>query len=200
MTSVPRVPRVPRFLGFLGRTSAAAEEPRHRGTRGTGRAGGRGYSLIEIVVVMAIFGIFLYIVVMLTAEMKRNEKKWPVNFMTHPDVSAVIARLRRDVEDAKAFPVNFNSYTQDQKTLIIYTILQTGFAETVVYDFNTAGEVHRLSFTATQQTSEWVAHGVPTFHYDRDNNVNGEPAVHISAVDSNNKLAIDQIIVPRPHD
>lgn len=156
--------------------------------------------MIEIVVVLAIFGIFLYIVVMLTAEMKRNEKKWPVNFMTHPDVSSVIARIRRDAEDAKSFPPNFNTYTADAKTMIVYTHLPSGFAETVVYDFNTPGEVHRFEFTGPQQTSEWVAHGVPTFRWDRDTQINGEPATHITAEDANHRLAIDQYIVSRPHD
>lgn len=158
----------------------------------------RGYSLIEITVTLAIFGIFLYIIVMLTAEMRRNEKKWPVDFMTHPDVSAVVARLRRDIEDTRYFPQQIGTYTPSAQVLLLYTHMESGFGATVVYDFTTAGEVHRIEFTGPQPTMQWVAHGVPTFRAELAD-VSGEDAVHITATDSNGRLAIDQTIVPRAH-
>src|SRR5437879_97126 len=63
----------------------------------------RGYSLMEITVVLAVFGIFLYIVVSLTAEMRRQEKRYPVNFLTNPEVNSVLTRMRRDVYDTKLY-------------------------------------------------------------------------------------------------
>ena len=60
----------------------------------------RGYTLLELVIAMAIFGIFLMILTVLTAEMRNYEKKLPINFMKHPQVSAVVSRLRKDVLDA----------------------------------------------------------------------------------------------------
>lgn len=159
----------------------------------------RGFTMIEIVVTLALFGLFLYIIVMLTAEMKRNEAKWPVNFMTHPEVGSVVARMRRDIEDTKYFPSNVGTYQQTPQTLLLYTLLPSGFGKSIVYDCTTPGEVHRREFTGTQQTEEWVANGVPAFTFADVTMDNGQDAVHITAVDSHGKIAIDQVIVPRPH-
>jgi len=159
----------------------------------------RGYSLLEIVVTLAVFGIFLWIVVVLTAEMRANEKRYPINYMAHPEVSAVMARLRRDIFDTTFYPQNFQGYEQSPQTLLLYTIDQSGFGKTVIYDFRTHGEVHRKEYNATQLTGEWVAHGVPDFHFDDFTLDTGQVAARITARDEQNRLAIDEIFVPRPH-
>ena len=160
----------------------------------------RGYSMMEIVVVMALFGMFLFILVTLTSEMRRNEKKWPVNFFSHPDVGAVMARLRRDVLDSTSFPDSIDKYTQSPTTLIVYTINADGTAETVAWDFSVPGEVHRLAYKATLKSSEWKALEVPIFVSSLEPlESRDEQAVHIRAIDKDGKLAIDEIFVPRPH-
>jgi prepilin-type N-terminal cleavage/methylation domain-containing protein len=158
----------------------------------------RGFSLLEISVVLALFGVFLFIIVTLTAEMRRNEKRWPVNFMVHPDVGAVLARLRRDVYDSKFFPDSWQSYTNDPQTPIIYTILPNS-AETVVWDFRTPGQVTRHSWIANLPQPDWVAHGTPQFTAEPYDAPNGQSGLHVTAVDEKGKLAIDQILIPRPH-
>ena len=91
----------------------------------------RGYTMMEIVVTLAVFGVFLFIIVTLTAEMRRNEKKWPVNFFAHPEVGSVLARMRRDIYDSTARPDNFETYNSSPMTLIVYTINDDGTAETL---------------------------------------------------------------------
>ncbi len=56
------------------------------------RHGQRGYTLMEISVVLALFGVFLFIIVTLTAEMRRQEKKYPVDLLSNPQVDTVLAR------------------------------------------------------------------------------------------------------------
>jgi prepilin-type N-terminal cleavage/methylation domain-containing protein len=158
-----------------------------------------GFTLMEVVVTLAVFSIFLLIIVTVTAEMRRQEKKYPVNFMAHPEVGSVMARLRKDVLDAKYYPAEFQGYSQSQQTLLVYTLRQTGFGETVVYDFRTRGEVHRKAFNATQLSSDWMARGVPNFRVDAFTLGNGQDGVRITARDEQNRLAIDTILVPRPH-
>lgn len=155
-----------------------------------------GYTLLEIVVTMALFGVFLFILVTLTSEMRRNEKKWPVNFFSHPDVGSALARMRRDIEDSTALPDNFGAYTRSPMTLITYTINQDGTAETVVWDFSKPTEVHRKAFKATLLTSEWMARDVPIFVCAQETTLSG---VRITAIDKEGKLAIDEVFVPRPH-
>ena len=159
----------------------------------------RGYSLMEVVVTLAVFGTFLWIIVILTAEMRANEKRYPINYMAHPEVSGVMARMRRDIFDTTFYPGEFQGYSQTHQTLLLYTIDQTGFGKTVVYDFRTRGEVHRKEFNATQLTGEWVARGVPDFRFDYLDLENGQVAARITARDEQNRLAIDEIFVPRPH-
>ncbi len=160
----------------------------------------RGYTLLEIVITLGVFGIFLWIVVVMTAEMRANEKRYPINYMAHPEVSAVMARLRRDIFDTTYYPPAFQGYERGPQTLLLYTIDQSGFGKTVIYDVRTHGEVHRKEFNATQLTGEWVAHGVPDFAFDFFKLDTGQVAARITARDEQNRLAIDEIFVPRPHD
>jgi prepilin-type N-terminal cleavage/methylation domain-containing protein len=158
----------------------------------------RGYTLMEIVVTLALFGVFLFIIVTITAEMRRNEKKWPVNFFAHPEVGSVLARIRRDVYDSTSLPGNFETFTASPQTLIVYTINNDGTGETVVWEFTTDGEVHRKAFKATLLSSVWTARGLPPFTKIPET-ISGRDAVRIQAMDQEKKLAIDEIIVPRPH-
>lgn len=160
----------------------------------------RGFTLMEVVFTIAIFGVFLMILVSLTLNMRKNEEKYPVNFMVHPEVSSVMARLRKDVFDTKYYPAEFQGYSQSKKTLVLYTLRTSGFAETVIYDFRTNGEVRRKAFNATALASEWVARGVPNFEIGDYQVLTGQDAVRIRAYDNNGKLAIDEIFLPRPHD
>ncbi len=159
----------------------------------------RGFTLLEVVVTTALFAVFLFIIVTLTSEMRRNEKKWPVDFFSNPEVGSVLARIRRDINDSISLPDNFQTYTRSPMTLIAYTINQDGTAQTVVWDFSTPGEVHRKAFTATLLSSEWMARGVPIFTCTQDPMPSGQDAVRIQAIDKEGKLAIDEIFVPRPH-
>lgn len=162
------------------------------------RAG--GYTLMEVVVTLAVFGMLLLIVTILTAEMRANEKRYPVNFLAHPEVGSVMARMRKDIFDTKYYPSAWQGYEQTPRTLILYTLRQTGFAETVVYDFRAPSEVHRKVYNATEMTGDWVARGVPDFRISTFTLNTGQDAVRVTATDSQNRLAIDQIFVPRPHD
>lgn len=160
----------------------------------------RGYSLMEVVVVMALFGVFLFIMVTLTAEMRRNEKKWPINFLARPEVGSILARVRHDILDSTSFPDTIDKYSQSPTTLILYTINQDGTAETVVWDFNQPGEIHRLAFKATLLSSDWKALEEPVFISSLEPMESGnEQQVHIRAIDKEGKIAIDEIFVPRPH-
>jgi len=159
----------------------------------------RGYTMLEIVITMALFGVFLFIIVTMTAEMRRNEKKWPVNFFAHPEVGSVLARMRRDIYDSTVRPESFETFSASSLTLIVYTINNDGTAETVVWDFTTPGEVHRKAFKATLLSSEWMAAGLPLFSATMQPMPSGQDAIRIQATDKENKLAIDELIVPRPH-
>ena len=163
----------------------------------------RGYTLLEVVVALSIFGVFLLICTQLTREMTGYEKKLPVTFLVHPQVSAVISRMRKDVLDATApyYPAGYESYTQGSKTLILYTLRPTGFAETVVWDFSTPGEVHRRSYNVGVMSSEWIARGLPAEFLVQDFPIDGHPdSVRIVAHDNHGLIAIDQIFQPRPHE
>jgi hypothetical protein len=149
---------------------------------------------------MVLFGVFLFIIVTLTAEMRRNEKKWPINFFTHPEVGSVLARIRRDVYDSTSMPDTYATYTASSTMLILYTTsVDRSSAETVVWDFSKTGEVHRKAFRATVLSSEWMARGVPEFQQTQQPMPNDQIGVHIQAIDKGGKLAIDEIFVPRPH-
>ena len=155
---------------------------------------------------MAIFGVFLMIVGTLTMEMRGQEKRYPVNFMQHPQVVAVLSRMRRDVQDAfgsNPYPGSTEDgrYVQSPKILIVQTIVGGG-AQVVVWDFSKRGEVHRISYNVGV-TTEWVARGLPPdFGASIDAiETPGHPfGVRITAADSRHRLTIDQYLQPRAHE
>lgn len=162
----------------------------------------RGFTMLEIAVVLAIFGAFLWIIVVLTADMRTWQKRMPVSFMTHPQIVSVVSRLRKDVQDAASpyYLQDYATYTMSPKMLIVYTLQSRGTGETVVWDFTTSGEVTRRAFTdISGATSTWTAKGTPTFAVTSFPIAGHPDPVRIQAYDEKGKLAIDQIFEPRPH-
>ncbi|HEX6178301.1 MAG TPA: prepilin-type N-terminal cleavage/methylation domain-containing protein [Thermoanaerobaculia bacterium] len=162
-----------------------------------------GFTLLETVMTLVIFGVFIFILVNLTAEMRGYDKRYPVNFMKHPQVIAVLSRMRKDVFDAfgaDPYPSSYATYTQSDKTLIVYSVQETGFTQTVVWDFSTPGEAHRKAYSVGGVVSDWVARGLPAqFTVDTYEIPNRPYAVRLKAVDQAGRLAIDQIFQPRAH-
>jgi hypothetical protein len=155
--------------------------------------------MLEMVIAIAVFGVLIWILVTLEGEMFRNERRFPVNYMTHPEVMAVLARLRKDVVDSYGYPASYDKYQQGPHCLILSVIQPTGFSETVVWDFSVPTRIRRLSFNVGQVSSDWLARGVPQFAIDNYQMPNGEVAVRVSANDEQGVLAIDQIYQPRRH-
>jgi prepilin-type N-terminal cleavage/methylation domain-containing protein len=164
----------------------------------------RGYTLLEVVVAMTIFGIFLAVLFQLTAEMRYYEKRLPVNMHRHPQVIAVLARLRRDVLDAHGrtpYKDSYGEYTASRKVLIVETVNASGGVETVVWDFRTPREVRRRAYIVGNP-DDWVARGLP-LDFSR---LEIEPirtgtdaawAARIRATDEKGRIAIDTILQPR---
>lgn len=164
------------------------------------RPGQRGYTIIEVVYALAIFGVFLFMLTTMTEELRRQEKRYPIDFMQHPQITAVMSRLRRDVVDAfgpDPYPATFNEYRQSPETLIIYSILGTGFGQTIIWDFRKDGEARRTSYSVGNVVSDWVARGVPQFEISTFDMPSGGYAVRVRARNSKGTLAIDQIFKPR---
>jgi prepilin-type N-terminal cleavage/methylation domain-containing protein len=169
----------------------------------------RGHTLLEVIVSLTIFGTFLAIAFGLTAEMRRWEKRLPVNFMRHPQIIAVIARMRRDVQDVEIsqnqpiYVDEHDGYVNGPKTLVIQVGLKSG-SQIVVWDFSEPGVVRRISYNVGVKT-EWVARGVPpAFSFGTKIEAvkfEGRPyGVRLMAKDTNGRLAIDQILQPRSYE
>jgi prepilin-type N-terminal cleavage/methylation domain-containing protein len=163
----------------------------------------RGYTLMEVVWVLAIFGVFLFIFTTMQEELRRQERKYPIDFMQHPQITAVMSRLRRDVIDAFAadpYPPTFQDYVQSGDTLIVYTILGAGAGYTVVWDFRTDGEARRTAYSGGMVISDWKARAVPRFMISTYEIPNRPFAVRVRARTKEGTLAIDQIFQPRAHE
>lgn len=160
----------------------------------------RGFTMLELVVSITVFGAFLLILTMLTAEMRAYEKKLPVNFLKHPQTSAMLSRIRKDVLDgwgAEPF-VNYGPYTQTEKTLVLKTVQENGGLQTIVWDFRTTGVAKRIAFNVGVATS-WTANGVPEMKVDAIANPDGTYAVRLKGIDTKGRVSIDQVLQVRGH-
>jgi hypothetical protein len=156
---------------------------------------------------MTIFGIFLAIAFGLTAEMRKWEKRLPVNFMRNPQIISVIARMRRDVLDVDIagdkplYVQNHDGFVNGPKTLIIQTGLETG-SQIIVWEFSEPGIVRRISYNVGVK-SEWAARGVPPEFSATIDSVKFEDrpyGVRLIAKDSYGRTSIDQILQPRAYE
>jgi prepilin-type N-terminal cleavage/methylation domain-containing protein len=164
----------------------------------------RGYSLLEVVVAMTIFLIFLATLFSLTSDMRSYEKRLPVNMQKHPQIAAVMSRLRRDVLDGhgkEPYRDTYDVFTASEKVLIIESVQPSGSVETIVWDFREPGVAHRRAYR-TGSAVDWWARGLPpafsALSIDAIRTGSGAAwATHIVAKDKDGRIAIDQILQPR---
>jgi hypothetical protein len=153
---------------------------------------------------MAVFGIFLMALTAVTGQMIRHERRLAIDYLRHPQIIAVITRMRRDVLDAhgaQPYRTEHAGWVMNSKTLIVEAVQPGGGVQTVVWDFNTPGQVHRIAWNVGVPT-QWIARGVPA---DFSSSVEidavsmpGRPyGVRLMARDQEGRLAIDQIFQPR---
>ncbi len=176
----------------------------------------RGYTLIEVIFSLAIFGFFLFMLTALMTEMRLMERHYPIDYMRHPQVIALMSRMRKDVVDAfgsSPYPAVFvertmtpdgpvvTEHRQSSKTLIITSVQTTGFTQTIVWDFSTPGEARRKAFSVGALVSNWVARGLPAEFTINTFEIDDRPySVRLIAKDRRGMLAIDQIFQPRSHE
>lgn len=176
----------------------------------------RGYTLIEVIFSLAIFGFFLFTLTALMTEMRLMERHYPIDYMRHPQVIALMSRMRKDVVDAfgsSPYPAVFvertmtpdgpvvTEHRQSSKTLIITSVQTTGFTQTIVWDFSTPGEARRKAFSVGALVSNWVARGLPAEFTINTFEIEDRPySVRLIAKDRRGRLAIDQIFQPRSHE
>jgi prepilin-type N-terminal cleavage/methylation domain-containing protein len=168
----------------------------------------RGFTLLEITISMTIFAVFLAIFFTLTSEMRQWEKKLPTNFMRHPQVMAVISRMRRDVQDVFVPPGSSNNpYLPEYGGLenspkrLIFETVRTDGTETIIWDFTEPTVARRISYKVGVK-SVWVARGLPPDFAPliEAEEFPGRPyGVRLKAKDNNGTIAIDQILQPRAH-
>lgn len=163
----------------------------------------RGFTLLELVVTMAVFGIFLMIIGTITVEMRGQDQRNPVDFQQHPQIIAVLSRLRKDVLDAfgaDPYPASFQTYKQSPDVLIVYSVQTSGYTQTVVWDFSEPGVARRKAFSVGGVVSDWVARGVPHFSIEGYEIPDRPWGVRVRAFNKKGQLAVDEILQPRAHE
>ncbi|HVT44029.1 MAG TPA: prepilin-type N-terminal cleavage/methylation domain-containing protein [Thermoanaerobaculia bacterium] len=157
-----------------------------------------GFSLMEMVVAIALLGIFLLVLVALESEMFRLERSIRINMMSHPDPTAVLSRLRRDVLDSHGYPEAIDGHEQSESTLILLGLAEDGAWETIAWDFSEEGVARRITYRSGEKVGEWTAGNVPVFTIASFDMPDGGVAVRVQARHGG-KLAIDGIFQPRIH-
>ncbi|MGA7616037.1 MAG: hypothetical protein WBX15_12745 [Thermoanaerobaculia bacterium] len=152
--------------------------------------------MLEIVIALAMFGLLILILAALEAEMVRFDRSMQLDFFTHPDRSAVITRMRRDVLDTTGYPDPFDEWSQSHTVLILR--LSTPPATTVVWDVSESGTARRIEYTGAAKKSAWAAFNVPAFTFDSYDMPDGKTAVRLEGTDSKGEVIVDQVFTPRP--
>ncbi|MFP5245225.1 MAG: prepilin-type N-terminal cleavage/methylation domain-containing protein [Thermoanaerobaculia bacterium] len=162
-----------------------------------------GYSLMEVIVAMTVFGMFLATIFVLTADMRRWEKRLPVNLYRNPQIMSVLSRLRRDVQDAHGAEPYLNEYAgykASSQVLILESVQPNGYTRTIVWDFRTPGSVRRREYNVGV-SRDWVQRGLPqelqSIKVAAVSTKAAAWACVISAYDDQGRLAIYQVLQPR---
>ena len=162
----------------------------------------KGYTLAEMVVSIGVLGIIVTIFAVLASEMRAHQKRLPINYMRHPQVSAVLSRMRRDVQDSKGgYYDSHDGYEASKHVLIMETLQTTGGVQKIIWDFREPGVVKRRAYNVGV-AQEWVARGMPesaVFEVNAVEIPRRPYGVRIQVTDAEGRLAIDQILQPRAY-
>lgn len=158
----------------------------------------RGFTMIEMVVALAVFGILILVSVEIEQELFRAEKTQVVDFFSHPELDAIVVRLRADVLDSTGYPASAGTWRQSPKTLLLS--IPAGNAATIVaWDFSHAGEARRLELHGSTEAASWVARGTPSFEISSVTMPDGTVAVHLVGTSSDGERIVDRVFAPRAH-
>jgi len=161
--------------------------------------------MMEMVVALAIFGILLLVLTSLEKQFVEMELRSRANLMKHPDASAVISRIRKDILDSAGYPEMHMDLKQSPEVLLLSSKDAEGQAQVIVYDFRTGTIARRMTYRGEELTSEWTARGVPRYRIESFEMPDGGVAVRLQAFDfvrtktggENERLVLDQITEPR---
>ena len=171
-------------------------EPRPRVHGILAGSGSAGFSAMEMVVALAIFSVLLLVLVGLQGEFMRFDRQVRLDYLTHPEPSGVLARLRKDTLDSTGYPKAYEEWSQSPSTLLL-RVPEKDATHVVVWDFSEAGKAVRREFADGEQVMQWTANGVPEFRVEAFEMPGKGSAVRVTAYDTQGRLAIDQIIQPR---
>lgn len=161
--------------------------------------------MVEMVVALAIFGILLLVLTSLEKQFVELQLRSRSNLMKHPDASAVISRVRKDILDSAEYPKKHLDFKESPEVLLLSSKDAEGQPQFIVYDFRTRTVARRITYSGEEITSEWTARGVPRFSIDDFEMPDGGVAVRLQAFDfvrtetgtEVERLVLDQITEPR---
>lgn len=160
---------------------------------------------MEMVVALAIFGILLLVLTSLEKQFVEMQLRSQSSLMKHPDASAVVSRMRKDILDSAGYPEKHLDLTQSPEVLLLSSKDAAGEPQIIVYDFRTPTMVRRITYSGEELTSEWTARSVPRFRIESFEMPDGGVAVRLQAFDVERtktetaveRLVLDQITEPR---
>lgn len=159
--------------------------------------GARGFTLVEMVVALAVFGVLILIMAFLEHQLAEVERRVELDWFTHPELLAVVSRVRSDVLESESVLGSFGEWSEDASTLILSMGGEGSGRRVVIYDFSEPGIARRYEFGGSSLDTTWTANGVPRFEvgaYLFDSTGSG---VALRATDQEGRLVIDRIFVPR---
>lgn len=161
--------------------------------------------MVEMVVALAIFGILLLVLTSLEKQFVEMQFRSRASLMKHPDASAVMARMRKDVLDSAGYPEKLLDLTQSPQVLLLSSKDAEGKPQVIVYDFRNRSMARRITYSSEEVTSEWTARDVPRYRIGSFEMPDGRVAVRLQAFDFERtktgtqveRLVLDQITEPR---
>ncbi|MHB0969165.1 MAG: type IV pilus modification PilV family protein [Thermoanaerobaculia bacterium] len=157
----------------------------------------RGFSLMEVVVAMAVLGVVILAMTMLTSEYRRYDRAVQFKWFVHPEIDAVMSRMRADVIEATGYPAEIDGYVQGEKVLILQTRDVTLHMEETVWDFRDAPRAKRLRYRGGEVAESWQANGLPDFTIAAAAMPDGSVGLRLQGKDGEGRVIVEQTLAPR---
>lgn len=157
----------------------------------------RGFSLMEVVVAMAVLGVVILAMTMLTAEYRRYDRAVQFKWFVHPEIDAVLSRMRADVIETTGYPAEVNGYVQGEKVLILQTRDVTLHTEETVWDFREPPIARRLRYRSGEVAESWQANGLPEFTIAAAPMPDGAVGLRLQGKDGEGRVIVEQTLAPR---